>query len=481
MGGGESIPNSAAAGKSAYFLSTGWNFDENNRLGIVFSGSKLEEGGKGMSAFGRTASTVEAFRGKPYGEIQWKHLDSADLVYEGKTPSSKYNWLVRYFYAGSSFKYNRRVPGMEALGFPEEFFVSKSAFKHQGSQAQLAYSGDVLSLIGGVDYLLYKMRQLQAMPLYTTNDTRSDASSVFTNYGVFLLGKLSLLPEKNLVISGGARYDTYSIDIDSQVRDEIKPKETRKYDRIIPSFGIAYSPVPMLKLRANYGDGYHVPTPRNLIGNFYAVTTLFIGNKDLKPEESTTIEFGFDTEFNHIVLSGTYYTTKYKNFIGTQRIPDVGTMYINIPDITINGIETSVKANLGHIFGQDYDLVPYIYYNRLFKFEDKQKNKLAAVNKDSFSAGLNFGSKNLGLYADIRGTYYGIPEIDTFSDQSKPERKGGATVWSLSLSKDLYDFGDNGSVKLKVSANNVFDKVYESTIDLYGAGRSFYVGLSYEL
>jgi outer membrane receptor protein involved in Fe transport len=54
-------------------------------------------------------------------------------------------------------------------------------------------------------------------------------------------------------------------------------------------------------------------------------------------------------------------------------------------------------------------------------------------------------------------------------------------VWDFSMSKVLYDFADKGKIKVKVSVDNVFNKYYDIGANEFPSGRTFYVGLIYDL
>ncbi|MDR2460777.1 MAG: TonB-dependent receptor [Deltaproteobacteria bacterium] len=477
------IENSGVGSQIGFYGNFGWNFDEYNRVGLNITGAHVNRGGTGST--GVLTTGPEDYRNHPYREAQWKKTDSADLLYEGQTQSGEFTWLGRYFYGESSYYTLRTFEGLPA-GLPSDYLTTKSEFKNQGAQAQISWNQGIFHLTAGMDWLKLNMRQRQTLLPYVTADRRSDANSVFTNFGGFLLGRVNLLTDNNLVISGGIRYDSYDIDIDSLVRGAPREIEPKSYEKFIPSIGIAYSPIEELKLRVNYAKAYRVPTPRELIGNFFMGSTLYVGNPNLEPEENGTLDLGFDLQWGNFAATVSYFRSKVKNYIGTEVLPE-GTGYINIPDVNINGFEVSWRFNIARQLGWDFDLSPYMYYTHLLDYETPDGKKLANLDQTTLAGGLDIYSEEYGLSAQIKATYHGMPEITSFRTQAKSSGRGGATVWDVSLTKVLYEFGDASDISLKLGIDNLTNKLYEvgavsaTAAPDYGSGRTFYLGLVYNM
>jgi vitamin B12 transporter len=482
---GDKHPDSGVNAFTTYSVNLGWNFNELHRLGFFVMGSAVDRGGN--EGIGNDTRGLDYFKGRYYEGYQNKRLDTGELIYEGSTESGTFDWMGRYFYGKSQYKLYRQYPGLSALGYPEDYNTSTNKFVNQGSQAQISYNGDMIHLTGGIDWLRYAMSQTQFKMPYSSTDGRSSSDSVFSNFGAFLLGRINLLEDRNLVITGGLRYDSFDINIDSTVKEVPQEKQNRKYNKTLPSIGIAYSPIDELKLRINYAWAYHVPTPRELIGNFYMMASLFKGNTELEPQESKSLDFGFDFQWQGLLASASYYTTQFDNYIASERLqndPVYTYQYINIKDVTINGFETSLKFELGQWFDWDFDISPYIYYGRILKYETKTGTKIPGINEITFATGLSFDYPSWGLSASLSGSYKDVTKAQAFSNQTPYDRTigiGGAMVWDLSLSKDLYDFGEKGKLKIKVSADNIFNKYYDVGENEYPSGRTFYVGLVYDL
>jgi vitamin B12 transporter len=490
-GEGEKYEDSSVGGVFGYFLKAGWNFTDFHRLGVTASGSRVYKGASGHGTFASTATVVDEFKGKDYTESQDKELDMIDLIYEGGTESEDFSWLARYFFGKSSYVASRYVPSMAEIGFPTKYSTSINKFDHNGAQAQASWDHDMVHLTLGVDWLKYKFSQNQPVVAYTAGAGTArgvSSESTTSDIGAFLLGRLNLLENRNLVFSAGLRYDSFKVRADSVVNNVIQPTVEHSHNSLLPSFGIAYSPIEQLKLRASYGKAYRVPTPREYVGNFYMATILYIGDLNLQPEESSTIDFGFDFQWEDLFASASYFITDFTNYIGTTNAagdPDCPiarcTRYINTPDVTFKGIEGNLRWNMGRHFGWNFDLTPYVAVTHLFTFDTDDGKKMAGISNTTFSGGLDFNSEEHGLVFSIKATSYKPPSIDSFSSQEPPDFTGAATVWDFSLTKDLFSIKSNAVVKLKVAVDNITNKLYSVTGDeVVMPGRSFYVGLIFD-
>ncbi|MDR3152975.1 MAG: TonB-dependent receptor [Deltaproteobacteria bacterium] len=486
-GDGARIEKSGNHGRNNYYLNTGWNFDDRNRLGLILQGSAISEGQSPMEEYTVTgsgyASIPVPYRGRPYYNFQDKALHSGDLIYEGSAESGDLDWLVRYYYGEGTYSLYRRSYLADGSVPLDNSGNSKSAF--QGAQAQVGWDYGPLHLTAGVDWTQNEMTQEQGNNSYVvaTQDRSSYASSTLENIGAFLLAKLSLLERRNLVFTAGVRYDKLTIDIDRKsAREPDWQHDTRVFTKVIPSFGVAWSPTEYLKLRANVGEAFRAPSPRQLVGNFYMGSRYYWGDPNLKPEESLTWDFGFDVNYRHLIFSATYFSSDYKNYIGTvsPAPPRTGTQYVNIEDVRLAGFEASARWNVGRELGYEFDLTPWFGLTRMLKLEQGNGDKLPDVANLVFSAGVDFRSEAIGLKARLKAVYYGKPDITTFSTQRAPAETGGATVFDFSATKRLISFGDQGELSLTATVNNLFNKLYSDTGQVAMPGRAIYMGLVYD-
>ncbi|MDA0367062.1 MAG: TonB-dependent receptor [Proteobacteria bacterium] len=105
---------------------------------------------------------------------------------------------------------------------------------------------------------------------------------------------------------------------------------------LLPSFGT--------RLRGAYGTGFRAPALFELFGSTSTSTSAsFRGNRNLRPEESTTWEVGVDQTFlaDRAVVGVTYFDSRIKNLIvaaGTPTTPN------NVQEADINGVEATLKV-----------------------------------------------------------------------------------------------------------------------------------------
>jgi vitamin B12 transporter len=306
------------------------------------------------------------------------------------------------------------------------------------------------------------------------------------------MAKLFLMEAKNLIFSAGLRYDAYDVKVaNDRGPTSAEPAESmrdqRDFKNFLPSIGVAYSPTDYLKLRANFGKGYKVPTPRQLVGNFMMGSYLYLGDPNMQPEKSTTWDVGFDFGFRDFAVSGSYFETEYFNYIGSNTLPALPSglvvrQYTNITNANIKGFELTSRFHIGDYFNLPVEITPYFSWTHLYKFHSPDGKILPDVTKNSFGTGLDFAYRPWEFTFKIEGSYYG-PNIrtGTFANQTKGGRQGGTTIWDLSITKKIISFRDSDSLSVKFSAHNLFNKYYDSSDGDIMPGASFYGALVYEI
>ncbi|MDR1394791.1 MAG: TonB-dependent receptor [Deltaproteobacteria bacterium] len=441
------------------------------------------------------ATVAPAYRGSSYIDRQSKELDSFELLYEGRSEAGDKAWTARYFTGESSYWVDRDVLDFRnppPAGTLTRFMTTKSKNEFQGAQANFSYDFDIVKLVAGADWLRYEFQQTQFVPPHAFGaalNRGSDADSSYENIGAYLLARLRLLEDRNLVFSGGVRFDKFKIGLGGTVNNVQQRHQERDFDKVLPSFGISYSPIEELKFRASWGEAFRIPTPRNLVGNFFMGSTFYIGNPALEPEESQTFDIGFDAQWQGLTASASYFTTKYKNYIGTEAAIG-GTQYINVPNTKIDGLEISFRYDIGSRLNWDFSLTPYANFTHLFKYKDQDSGrKLASLSRNTMAAGLDLAVPAADFTASLSGVYLSAPEIATYSSQREPLRFAGssAMVWNLSAVKTLYSLNDKGKFKLRFAIDNMFNKFYgfygstAMTTPSFLPGRAFFVSLIWEL
>ena len=109
--------------------------------------------------------------------------------------------------------------------------------------------------------------------------------------------------------------------------------------RVAPAFLV---PVTDTKLKASYGTGFKAPTLSQMFVDF---PPFFFGNPNLKPEQSTGYDVGFEQPLlnDRVRFGATYFHNDITNLIVTNATFD---SYANVGQATTEGVETFAAAVL---------------------------------------------------------------------------------------------------------------------------------------
>jgi vitamin B12 transporter len=293
--------------------------------------------------------------------------------------------------------------------------------------------GKIYSLVFGLDFKREKVKMLSES---SWGSSSYDKKREYT--GIFLNNKLSLL-ESKLLLTAGLRYDNYK---------SLGEKTTYRLgtNYIIPKIDV--------KLKANYGTSFRVPTFDDL---YYPL----FSNPNLKPEESKGWDLGFEKTFleNKLILGGSVFYQRYKDLI--QWNPFTWQPQ-NVGKAVIKGVEAnltlkltqnlSLKANYTYLDPEDRDKEKYLIY--------KPSHKAGAT--------LEYLWGNLSVIADY--VYTG----ERFADPSNTQKLKSYSLVNLSAN---YSF--NPKIKLYLRVENLFNANYEEVKDYGTPDRSFYAGIKF--
>ncbi len=480
LGNGDTYENSDVQDRVRYSFNAGWNFNDNHRLGLILQGSDTNDAGKGE----------DAAKSYYYYTRQNRDNHTLDFSYKGCDETGSTTWLTRYFQGEVNYDL-KRFTKSSTTRLP----LSNNTNRFQGSQAQVSHDFGLLRTIAGMDWMAYEFDQRQDGDAASAS-TQNTAQSDFDNFSGFLMGDIHLLENRNLVLSAGIRYDVFDVSVNARkIKEDVTVSREVDKHAWNPAFGIAYSPVDALKIRANYARAFKMPLPRQLTGYTVMMSTPFIGNPDLEPEKSDNFDLGVDLDLNSLFVSATWFYSDYQDMIGyeTHNSADAHYSgkhywYYNVDSAEIQGIELGMRLDLARTLGWSFQVEPYVNWTRLLVFEDGNGYKLPDRSRDSFSAGLVLGSREIGLTASLDATYYGTQyAVDRESGssvvnaQEKLENVGDAWVIDFSCSRRLVRFENTGEIRLKGSIHNLFDKFYSTDEDDWMPGRSFYLGVEYRL
>ena len=421
-----------------------------------------------------------------YGSIDSKLPSSGIRPYENNTPDASFgqytksNHNIALNYAGNTidkaFDWSASYSfGSDDMDYPSYGYTATT--ENRAFNAQTGYTADLFSLSAGVDYLRYKNLPYTWQP---NENIKQDT-------GIYFAGKLRLFDER-LIFSAGGRYDAYST--------KGGTLQEMDYGNFGGSVGAAYLPVNWLKLRANYAEGFRVPSTAQMSGNNTTAP-----NPDLRPEKSKTVEFGTDISLKFFDATLTYFHSNWDDkifWIGVAGLPTPFTaQYQNIKSSTLAGLEGAFRADLGKAFRQDFSLTPYVEFTMLgtrrnedadqfIVFNGSPNDTLPNTPKWMIGYGLDYNNPALKLKSRLSASRYGDVFTQAWELSGPPtwsapwiERPAG-TVVNLSAERELARFGDSGgSLNLRTEINNLLDGKNEMYWSYPGAGRNFYVGLRY--
>lgn len=312
-------------------------------------------------------------------------------------------------------------------------------------------------------------------------------------YGAFLQSEFTWddafgLPEAELVVTPGVRYDIYKAE-GSGAAANLNADETA----LSPKVSVRVSLVPWAFAYGSFAEAFRAPTLDELFatGTHFAIglgTNEFIINPDLKPQETTTWEGGAGFEFEDLGFEGDslqtkagFYRINGKDFIDLEVTAPAATCFflgtdcgtsqsVNIGDAEINGIEANVT----------YDTPRFLIeatYHRMNTENTQTGEPLTLEQPDTVTLdGRLKVSEGDGTFG------YRMAAVDGFDEGTDASRHRDGYV--------LHDFyarwepkeGLADGLALGVTLKNAFDRRYSRIAsDVVEAGRDLRFDASYTL
>jgi vitamin B12 transporter len=351
-------------------------------------------------------------------------------------------------------------------------------------QSQITANWSFLEITGGVDWTEFKTQD------YGYNYAKSPAVTHSDKAG-FLIGKLRLFNEK-LIVNAGVRYDEYKV--------ELEGFKSATPTNLTPSFGVAFLPLDWVKLRANYAEGFHLPTPNQLTRDVISGGVHYIANPDLDPYTSESFEIGVDVFQDWWDAYVTYFHSKYTGQVrsaATGAFDDNGlpvVEYFNSSQgTTYAGIEFGGKLNIGGLLNWKSYFGPYMKATH-FTARRAYREATRAYETDTeipdwvVAYGLDFDNPDIKFSFNINASYVGRARVQNWSPINRPNvpYQGyfiapSYTIVDLLFKKEIFSLSDDKhKVTLNLAIRNVLNKYYESRVDYPGPGRNFFVSLRYD-
>ncbi|MHA7111397.1 TonB-dependent receptor plug domain-containing protein [Sunxiuqinia elliptica] len=389
----------------------------------------------------------------------------------------------------------------------EGFISFKDNVKEYGFQLQDLQAFGNMKVILGLDYGTYAYES-ERFSDATTPATPYKPNNKNVNTAVFTQLAYNI---SRLDINGGLRYDHYSYHIDAN--DDLSAKAADEdYNTLNTSLGLQYRILDNLKFHTSFGTAFSVPDAYKVAGKYevseyfpdwdYWYVKSFVGNPDLKPEKSSTVDLGLkyaalDQALN---VDVTYFNTTHKDKIAEEELESGETTYTNADKSKMEGLELASSFDFGVFAERRFKLELYSNWTFMFKSELELKNEdgtsefkdMRYVRKSTGSFGIQFDNLK-GLSSRLNARYSGARlERDSFSGvrpdwsaddyytekgytlEDKMVEHAGSLIFDYSLA---YRF-KNG-ISIGGSVNNLMDENYTEKDGYNMPGRSFLAKISY--
>lgn len=237
-------------------------------------------------------------------------------------------------------------------------------------------------------------------------------------------------------------------------------------------FAASYQVNDGLRLRGSYGTGSKAPSFIERFGFFPAN---FIGNPNLKPEESDAFEFAIEKSWNNSQLELIYFNQDLENEInGFVFEPNSGlfTAANQVGESKREGFEFNFSGTLTDQLGMQFN-----YTHTDATEENASGEQVTEVrrpeNMASLSMDYRFADKRAQLYGQLN---YQDDQLDVFFDPatfvSSNVKLDSFTTFDLTFSWQL-----NKNIQLFVKGQNLLDEEYEEVLGYARPGAAYSIGL----
>jgi len=197
-----------------------------------------------------------------------------------------------------------------------------------------------------------------------------------------------------------------------------------------------------IRITTSYGTAFKAPSFNDL---YWPADFFFKGNPDLKPEESSSFDFGVDITTGKIQWSLHYFDTEVDNLIAYVDSYPAVSMMENVSRASIDGIELTIDTELyGFILSANASFINPI---------DQDTGKLLARRS----------KRNLNLSLDkTSGQFsYGASLIASSQRYNTADEQEQLPGFGLVNIRSAWQFNKHWTVKAKI--DNLFDKDYVLT------------------
>jgi len=286
--------------------------------------------------------------------------------------------------------------------------------------------------------------------------------------------------EKKLLLSAGIRYDYFRNEILSTPGLTVNPRK-EDLSHLTVRGGVVYKLTGSFSLKGNIGTAFRAPAPDELATDYVASWgTTYIGNPDLKPEKSTSVNYSREL----LKADVTFFHSRFRDKILGYYDPGLSAMtWKNVDGAVLQGIEVNLSYDAGLASGLEISVEPFanISYNTRYSSKDEQEisnygKTLLYTPKWTGAFGIRAGQDRW----DVRliANYTGDEKVQDW-DFSSPTYtdvidKGDFTVVNFKGS-----FRPVKDLEITASAENLFNRAYEYVLGYPMPERTYTAGLKW--
>jgi vitamin B12 transporter len=222
--------------------------------------------------------------------------------------------------------------------------------------------------------------------------------------------------------------------------------------------GLRYQLTDNLSFLLNRGEGFKLPS-------FFALGHTLVGNPDLQPETSITMEFGVEWQSQQVTASANYFDNEYRNLVDFD-----AELFTNVnrASVDISGVD-------GHVQWQSLDKKWHV--NGQFNYSEiEAPNPLNGRPKITLGSSLGYspdGSLSYNLQALWVDERYGTT---LYTGDVQQQTLDSYVRLDVNLQ---YQYDANWQFSLQL--NNITDSDYQDDIGFAANGPAFYLGASYSM
>jgi len=451
-GDGRTYVNTGVDARTALSINAGYSYAEANRLGITYTGFTADEDGN--------PGYIDTPDSDDYTD---KDNYSLDLRYDGRMEGRARQWLARFFLGRDDN--NWVYPTASNPDGWDDGSTASNTTDQQGAQVQISDRFGPATLTTGLDWVKYEVE-----------NTWTPEATEYANPAVFLLGKGEFLNDR-LIVTAGLRYDWYSVEVTRPVGRE------EDENNLAPSVGLAWVLSDACKLRTRYAEGFVMPSADQLAADYWNWGIRTVGNPELKPEKSKTLDGGVDYAAGGLSGSLTLFTTDFEDKITNFILADGSSTWLNQGSATLSGLEVEVSYDLGVPLNLAWEVKPYLNLTLLAKYEDNATGEdllyvsgsnyaagLAVSDGERWSGRLNVAYTGSQPVQDWEALVYPVPVVtlDSF------------VVADLVASYRFLESDRYGKWSLRGEVRNLLDEDYGYVLGNPMPGRSIFAGLRWE-